>query len=211
MGGRSRGSVLWSVLLAMVVVMATAAHAWGSAFSLSTTTFEAVFKPLTMTGVSGGSTFVVRCDVTLEGSFEGNTFAIDRGPIEVGIVTRATMSGCTEGVRVRFLTETLPWPITFASYRGTLPNITSIDYELRGLRVLIEAPPFMACLFRSTQATPATYRWELQEGLVVSERFVEERTVERLSTLFRESFLICPGALELAGRKEPSPLTFNLI
>jgi len=212
MKGRNRFAGTPIALLAALVILVGAGQAVASGFSLSSTSFQTVFRPLTLTGVEGGSTFVIRCNVTLEGSFEARTFAIDRGPSEVGVVTRASMADCNaEGARIVFLTETLPWTVVFASYTGSLPRISTIRYELRGLRVLVEPTPFMACLYRSSQSTPAVYVWSLNEaGEVTTASMAEERTAALLSRLFEETFLICPGALRFSGT-ETSFVRFSLI
>ena len=197
----SRALGLCAALIAMLGAIAATSRA--SSFSLSTQRFETVFSPLTLRGIEGGSAFTAHCNVTLEGSFESRTFPIDRGPLEVGVVTRASISECdAEASRIIFLTETLPWTVTFASYTGTLPRISSIRYELRGLRVLVEAAPFMACLYRSTQTTPAVYVWGLAEGPVVEYAMAGESSLALLTRLFEETFFICPGALEISARRE---------
>jgi hypothetical protein len=206
---RTRIAALGAALIVLLCIVTEQASASG--FSLSEQRFETVFSPLTLRGIEGGSAFVVQCNVTLEGSFESRTFPIDRGALEVGVVTRASIGGCNaEGARIVFLTETLPWSVTFASYTGTLPRIATIRYELRGLRLLVEATPFMACLYRSTQATPAVYVWGLAEGPVLEYTMAEESPLALLSRLFAETLLICPGALQLSGTQS-SAIKFNLI
>jgi hypothetical protein len=67
----------------------------------------------------------VRCHVTLEGSFHSRTIP-KRERLLIGAVSRVTIqnSNCTNGTTVVLR---LPWHITYESFTGTLPDITSIN------------------------------------------------------------------------------------
>lgn len=203
--------------IATIAVLASPGYVpANNGFSINDQDIELEFLPLTMRGIEGGSSFSIECNVTLAGSFEARTFSIRSGPVEVGVIDRAAISGCSaENVRVSFLQETLPWDVVWAGYTGVLPDIESIEYEIRGLRILIGAEPFLACLFRSTQATPATLRWNINTWRAVGDQVIDETSpLARLSSLSEEDFFTCPGALELSGVKydpPPPPLEFMLV
>jgi hypothetical protein len=108
-----------ALLLAAFVGSASAAH-----LSQSETRFRVTYSPLSFVP-SFGST--VRCPVTLEGSFTERTIPKTVAPI--GRVTSVTVGTCESG-RARANTETLPWTIEYASFEGTLPNITAISQHL---------------------------------------------------------------------------------
>jgi hypothetical protein len=98
---------------------------------------------------------IVRCPVTLEGSFHSQTFAKIARAL-VGYVTRATVNeGACTGGTARALAETLPWHVQYRSFEGTLPVITRISFRLVGARfgAAMEARP---CLITTTEAEPAT-------------------------------------------------------
>lgn len=99
---------------------------------------------------------IVRCPVTLEGSFHSQTFAkIARSLI--GYITRASVNeaACAGGA-ARALTETLPWHLQYRSFEGNLPVITRVSFRLVGARfgAAMESRP---CLITSTEAEPATF------------------------------------------------------
>jgi hypothetical protein len=173
--------------------------------SLGSQEFSAVFAPLTMTGIEGGSAFSITCTVILKGSFESRTFST-RTPSEVGVINAATLGLCNaEGVRVSFLTETIPWSITYSSLTGNVAERASLEYELRGMRILVEAPPYLSCLYRSSQATPAKLTWTIEREVVTDANMNSASPIELL-TVLREVFFSCPGALQLSGRVTTSPV-----
>jgi hypothetical protein len=115
----------------------------------------------------------VRCPVTFEGSFHEHTISKTAGAL-IGYITRAIFSEarCTNG-RARALTENLPWHIRYASFEGTLPNISSINYNVSGVRLLVLATfPIIgsvSCLYISETSHPITARNQLDsQGGVTS-------------------------------------------
>jgi hypothetical protein len=191
----------WVAGAAAVAGMATCPGvAVADTIAISTTEFHLEFHPLTLTGIEGGSTFSIECHVTLDGRFEASTFSIRSGPIEVGTVERASIGPCDSGgVNVSFLTETLPWDIVWSDYTGTLPVIDSLEFEIRGLRLLFQVAPVFECLYRSTQATPATVTWAFSGGTLTERAMNEASPMALLANLSDEDFFRCPGALELSG------------
>jgi hypothetical protein len=89
------------------------------------------------------------CPVTLEGSFHSLTIRKTRGAL-VGAISRAILNNPCTGGRATLLQETLPWHMTYESFRGTLPRIEEITlllrrYEFRLEVVILGFPVF--CLY----------------------------------------------------------------
>lgn len=204
--GPLRASVrLFASVAAALALAGSTASAAG--LSLSSQEFNATFVPLTMTGIEGGSAFGVECTVVLTGSFESRTFST-RSPSEVGVITSASVGWCSAaGVNVVFLRETLPWAITYSSLTGNVAESALIEFELRGMRILVEAPPFLSCLYRSTQATPAKLTWMVERERIIEQAMNTESPIELLTAL-REVFFRCPGALQLSGEAAEIPVLF---
>jgi hypothetical protein len=107
-----------------------------SANRLSGTTrnFRAVFNPLSATAEGVGT---VRCPVTLEGSFHSSTIGKVAHAL-MGHISRASLAtaSCTGG-SATISAESLPWPISYESFQGTLPNITGVFILVLGLKIII--------------------------------------------------------------------------
>jgi hypothetical protein len=140
------------LVLAGATVLLGALVATASAGRLSTSSQElrATFAPLEFSGGFG----TTRCPLTLEGSFHQRTTSKAAGSL-VGYLTRATAGACSQG-SVTVLTETLPWHIRYASFSGTLPNITSVTANIVGSAFRVREPGGVTCLARSTEAEPTS-------------------------------------------------------
>jgi hypothetical protein len=83
---------------------------------------------------------------------------------EVGYVTRAIRGVCTRG-SVVILTTELPWFLDYASFTGTLPNITDVrmGISLMGFKL---REPFLGaeCLSLSTPGQPVFMDLTLSAG-----------------------------------------------
>lgn len=110
---------------------------------------EARSTALTFTESGGG--FQIVCEVTLTMTL--NASIAKRSGSSVGS-TLARAANCRGG-NVVVLTANQPWPITYVSFTGTLPNITSVRLEIRRAEFLVEAFFGIArCLFSgSAQGT----------------------------------------------------------
>lgn len=129
-----------SLLLAAMVSSATA-----SRLSTSNQNIRA-----TWTSLEFASAVVVRCPVTLEGSFHTRTIAKVARSL-IGAITKAVVNRerCTNGTGSTFngveryngttTPNTLSWHLTYESFRGTLPSIESIRVLLQRFRFGIEA------------------------------------------------------------------------
>jgi len=136
--------------LAVVVVMAVAQAA--SARNLSSTSAEtpsgAIWSALRME--AGG--MEATCPITLGGSLEVGSL-VKRAGTRFGVVSEVRSGTCSRGA-VTVLTETLPWAMTYTSFAGTLPNISSITVNLIGLAMRVELGG-IGCLVRTESAQPA--------------------------------------------------------
>lgn len=113
-------ALIAALLLASVLSTASAGRLSFNTQNIRTTWSRIEFQTAVVT---------VRCPVTLEGSFHSRTFPkIER--LLIGAVTRLVIKGesCTNGSAVA---RALPWHLTYDSFAGTLPDITSV-------RLLIE-------------------------------------------------------------------------
>jgi|SRR5215218_2560648 len=138
------------VIAALVATSAMAVFI-GSAsarnLSVSNQQFRTTYRSLEFRG-----SLLVRCAVTLEGSFHTRTIAKVSGAL-IGYVTRANVKRpCASGEGFAFngtetlngvvLANTLPWHISYQGFAGTLPSIASVRLGLSGARFRIRDPIF---------------------------------------------------------------------
>ena len=128
----------------LLALLATAAPARN--FSTSNQNFRVVWNELEF----GGGGITVTCRVILEGSFHYRSI-VKRERALIGYITAAAATRpCTNGEawsangreahpRLGTLANTLPWHLTYEGFAGTLPNITSLLFLLRGARIKIHS------------------------------------------------------------------------
>ena len=149
-----------TVTLSLFVSVASAGR-----LSISNQTIRAAWSAMGMTFGSTG----FRCPVTLEGSFHARTFTKVLTTL-LGMITRASINAtpCAEAMsEVRWLTATLPWPIRYRGFGGTLPRITFVEVGVIGLAFLMRIGA-KGCLYASTTARPAVFALRLTELGAVS-------------------------------------------
>lgn len=125
----------------------------------------------------GSEPVAVECPVTLEGSFHSRTLTkVVRGLVGYFSRTAVNEAGCRAtigpeqevelpGVKLRFLTETLPWHLQYTFFTGVLPRIASVGVQLVGLALEVyELPIGTRCLYRASVEVPMRYRFVLGEG-----------------------------------------------
>jgi hypothetical protein len=94
----------------------------------------------------------VECPLTLEGARHVGTALKLAGNL-AGFFEEARLGTCTRG-SATILTASLPWHYRYASFTGTLPNITSLNYTLVGMQLQIREPTFgVTCLASGGIAT----------------------------------------------------------
>jgi hypothetical protein len=138
--------------LAMIVVMLSAADtASANRLSINNETYRVIWNPMNF--ITRGGTRI-SCRVTLEGVNNRISSKLARGGI--GFETSARIEGCSGGTIV-FLTETLPWPITYESFTGTLPNIEQV--LLSTDEMTFRWGSLSTCLYTVTFAAPQLMSW----------------------------------------------------
>jgi hypothetical protein len=128
-------------LLALAVGQASAGR-----LSTSHQQFRTTWNSLEFSGEVIGIRLVIRCRVTLEGSFHTTTIAKVRGSL-IGLITRATVAHPCEGGEGWALNgraeergpTTLPWHLTYEEFRGTLPRIETLAVLLARFGFLIQS------------------------------------------------------------------------
>lgn len=138
---------------------------------------------VTMTNESGE--FSIICEIT--NTITLNRAIAKRSGATVGLITAVSATGCRGGSG-RVLAETLPWPITYVSFGGTLPNITEIRLQSNGVDALAEAFFGTArCLYRGNTQS-------ITRGNPVTELRKDERVAVPLSSEVL-SGVACPASV----------------
>jgi hypothetical protein len=153
---RTRSKLILAGLTATLLMGLAVSSATAGRFSVSNRNFRVtwanlIFEGQTAEGAEAGLN--VTCPVTLEGSFHSATIRKTEraliGAISRGIVKRESCRSNLEPARATILQETLPWHLTYESFAGTLPNITSITVLLRRYAFQLSATIFAnRCLYR---------------------------------------------------------------
>jgi hypothetical protein len=130
-----------AVLAATVILAALTSAATAGRFSSTSQTLRAAFSAVGFSGAFG----ISECALTIEGSMHTRTFTKTAGSL-IGYVTSATLGGCSRG-SATILAASLPWHVRYASFSGTLPNITRINDTISGVQFQIREPAFgVTCL-----------------------------------------------------------------
>jgi len=161
---RSNTRLLLVGLAASILLAAAASSVSANKLSLRsrTPTFRVVWEPLEFSNTATAT--IVRCPVTLEGSFHSGTFEKVRGAL-IGHVTRAavTVANCMNG-QVSIPQETLPWPILYGAFTGDLPAIETLIFLVTRATFLITIGT--ATCRSATEAThPARLIFTVRESL----------------------------------------------
>ena len=137
--------------LVAALLLALSLPAAARNLSYSAAQFRILWSTLRFSAAEGGVS--ITCPVTLEGSFLERTATKVRGALRARI-TRSTVGTCREG-NATILAETQPWDVTYQSFTGTLPNITSVRYSLLNAAFQVEPGLGIVCLARTTREFPA--------------------------------------------------------
>jgi len=137
-------------VLSLTLLFAMVGTASGSRLRSSAHNFRVVWAEMRFRTGEGR---VIKCPVTFEGTIlSAITKTINA---QAGAVTRE-VDGTCEGGFISLLEETLPWPLLYESFRGTLPNITNILLKLEGFS-FTWGPFGFRCLYRVTRETPQPF------------------------------------------------------
>lgn len=158
---RTRSKLLFAALVATTFLSFAVSSASARRIEASNQTFRAVWSGLEF--IAAGK--LIRCPVTLEGSFNSKTISKVCGQLIGRIsIARVAEARCASGT-ARALTETLPWHIQYLGFIGRLPTITGIREILIGARFQVRTPEGLVCLAGTTQEHPGAGIVEL-EGTV---------------------------------------------
>jgi hypothetical protein len=145
---------------------------------------------LQITERRGGGAFDVQCDITR--TLRLNERIVKMAGATVGQVTRLDTRNCIGG-NFELLDETLPWTISYSQFIGTLPEITDIDVQIRGVKFLVEDPLGIArCLYSGNLS--ATF-----DSTVVRDLTLEARTDIPLIGQLRRGIMECPREAKIVG------------
>jgi hypothetical protein len=141
-----------AMTLLALIASALLALGYGTAsarrIELSLQRFRFVWSSLEFNYAGG----LIRCPVTLEGSFHSRTISKSCGQL-VGHITTALVGASNCDGTLRALAETLPWHVQYLGFFGTLPFITSIRLIVVGVRLRLSING-ASCLFGTTQEHP---------------------------------------------------------
>lgn len=124
-----------SALAASLLLACAVSTTSASRLSISNQNIRATWARLEFSAVG----VILRCQVTLEGSFHTRTIAKVARSL-VGAITKARIKQetCTNGIVASFdgveryngatTPNTLPWHLTYERFAGTLPNITEVIF-----------------------------------------------------------------------------------
>jgi hypothetical protein len=144
---------LTSTLVAITVLAALTSIASAARISSSSQTLRGTFARMNFAGGFG----TTECAVTLEGSLHSRSIAKVAGSL-IGFITRIVLGACARG-SATILAASLPWHARYASFSGTLPNITSINDTITGSQFQIREPVFgVTCLASGGTITGALTR-----------------------------------------------------
>jgi hypothetical protein len=145
--------------------------------------FAAVWTELKFIPVEFGVT--VGCNATMTGSFHSRTLSKVAEQL-IGYVTRIVIAANCVGGSATPLEETYPWHIRFASFSGTLPNITNIKVRIAGAEIGVRTTE-MTCLYISTGTRPLQAFIDIREG---TER---DMRMDETATIPGSGFPLCPN------------------
>ncbi len=92
---------------------------------------------------AGGIGGVFECEVKLSGSFHSRTIAKVTTTL-IGYITEGTVLRCARN-SVTINQSSLPWHRRYASFGGTLPNITGFSESVSGAEFNIREPSGITC------------------------------------------------------------------
>jgi len=154
-----------AVLTATVVLAALVSGASARNLSVTNQSIRATWRSLEFTSAFGIS---IRCPLTIEGSLHSRTIVkVERTLIGYITAARSKAESCSGGrgwvyngverLEGIALPNSLPWHLTYERFTGTLPNITSISFLLRNMRVRFQDPFGVLCIYTTGSRGNATF------------------------------------------------------
>jgi hypothetical protein len=204
----SRTKLALATLTTTILMTITVTTATAGRLSTSNTRFRFTWNSLAFVENGEAGTGIQQsCRVTLEGSFHSATIRKLPSTL-VGSVTRAIADstncrGTNEPHRLTFLQEVLPWHVTYESFAGTLPNITSLTFLVRKYAWQISATvPIIGtitCLYADAGRLEENLAGQVTRNIVTGE-LTEDDTVEGRRARFLRGSALCPEFGRLSGQ-----------
>jgi hypothetical protein len=189
-----------SALLAAGVSTASAGR-----LSTSNQSIRATWRALEFAGTGS----IIRCQVTLEGSFHSRTIAKTSGSL-IGMVSRVRVKqeSCTNGIAAAFngaeryngttSPNTLPWHLRYVSFEGTLPTIRGVKVSLAGFRFGVRDGAGNCTGQYGTEINQIFFNLAIEAGGAVTS--IEPREPIHFMTLaMRDGGIFCEETIEIQG------------
>jgi len=183
--------LLRAVALAVALVCVTAAVSHAAKFEFPNAGRGIRLRWTSFQFIVGERT--VDCELILSGSINSRTLVKTAGTTMATLSEATFINLCTGGTAI-FLRSSLPWRLLYASYNGTLPRITAVNFQIIGMEVLITPTMGVSCLARTTTTNP---------GLLIANVEREQPTFE--NTRLNETASIpltgmgCTGSVRFGG------------
>jgi len=204
---RTSVKLILTALTASLLLSAAVSTASANNLSTSNQNIRATWASLEF---AASRELVIRCQVTLEGSFHTRTITKTAGAL-IGAITKATVNqgACTGGTGSAFngveryngttSPNTLPWHIQYKSFAGTLPNISAINIALSRFRFGIRDSSSLCTGQYGTaeDSVTASAARELATGAITELTPVEGENSVHLSR--RDGGLLCPSPSTMKG------------
>jgi len=204
MPSAARGAVL---VLTAALLLATGIASAGR-LSLSSQTMRATWARFEWVSEFG----TIRCPLTLEGSFHSRTIAKVARAL-IGAVTRAAFNqeACASGSMAAFNgsesyngtrpANTLPWHLSYESFSGSLPIISSLNLLFSRFRFGLTLPAVFTCQYGTTTDNLSLRISSERAGALTELAWVAGSDQ---ITLFRRDSGFCPGTWRFLT---PAPVT----
>ncbi len=153
---RTRLGIAASLIALLLALSSMAASA--NRLSISSVRDRATWASFELT-TSGFGTF--KCEVIPMITFHRGTFTKTAGAL-VGTVLEVMIRNCTTA-QIVAIGESLPWHVVFVNFTGTLPNITSVKFEIVGMGLEFESSG-TRCRLRTTTERPANVIFNVETG-----------------------------------------------
>jgi hypothetical protein len=187
--------LLLGIGVAASVLSAAVTGASARRFEVSNQGFLAKWAAANKLAFVGAFEANILCKATFEGSFHSRTISKVCGQL-IGYITNAKIThpcengeGWTQnGVEVLPNGEkpnTLPWPLLYMGFRGTLPRITGIRVSIISAGILLLGPFNTGCLYRTSLTFPLLAILEINEvtGSANVLRIEEAQSIPVFTTL----------------------------
>jgi hypothetical protein len=201
---KKRSTTLLLTFAAVTLLAAGTQIASARRIAVSVQTLRSVWSSMEF-NLNGLTT--VRCPVTLEGSFASRTISKVFGTLIArynrGIFGEAS---CVSG-SARVLAETIPWHEKWATFTGTLPNITMWGWRWPDWRFLTRVLE-ISCLYTTSETEPVIAESHREAG--------GRATGVSVSGSIRSSTAFCPS-VAVAGTSANltsaagEPVTISLV